>query len=161
PISQKNYYQLSSFFNTVREAGQISYNDDMPSPTMLLPTAKQEEVLTFIKTKIQTAEDKLRLHQVSADSQNSWLVSQESKELTSAKRPSKRGLLAHYGFEGALASEIHAKDLGIMKRESGKTGDVPVFVAGKQGSGLQFDGDVYVDFQGMGVFRKSDPFTIG
>jgi hypothetical protein len=41
PISQKNYYQLSSFFNTVREAGQISYNDDMPSPTMLLPTAKQ------------------------------------------------------------------------------------------------------------------------
>lgn len=161
PISQKNYYQLSSFFNTVREAGQISYNDDMPSPTMLLPTAKQEEVLTFIKTKIQTAEDKLRLHQVSADSQNSWLVSQESKELTSAKRPSKRGLLAHYGFEGALTSEIHAKDLGIMKRESGKTGDIPVFVAGKQGSGLQFDGDVYVDFQGMGVFQKSDPFTIG
>lgn len=161
PISQKNYYQLSSFFNTVREAGQISYNDDMPSPTMLLPTAKQEEVLTFIKTKIQTAEDKLRLHQVSADSQNSWLVSQESKELTSAKRPSKRGLLAHYGFEGALTSEIHSKDLGIMKRESGKTGDIPVFVAGKRGSGLQFDGDVYVDFQGMGVFRKSDPFTIG
>jgi hypothetical protein len=161
PISQKNYYQLSSFFNTVREAGQISYNDDMPSPTMLLPTAKQEEVLTFIKTKIQTAEDKLRLHQVSADSQNSWLVSQESKELTSAKWPSKRGLLAHYGFEGALTSEIHSKDLGIMKRESGKTGDIPVFVAGKRGSGLQFDGDVYVDFQGMGVFRKSDPFTIG
>ncbi len=161
PISQKNYYQLSSFFNTVREAGQISYNDDMPSPTMLLPTAKQEEVLTFIKTKIQTAEEKLRLHQLSADSQNSWLVSQEAQDLLAPKIPSKRGLLAHYGFEGVLSSEIHSKDLGIMKRESGKTGDVPVFVAGKQGSGLQFDGDVYVDFQGMGVFRKSDPFTFG
>jgi hypothetical protein len=161
PISQKNYYQLSSFFNTVREAGQISYNDDMPSPTMLLPTAKQEEVLTFIKSNIQTAEEKWRSHQVSTDSQKAWLASVEAQELMSAKSPSKRGLLAHYSFEGALASAIQAKDLGIMKRESGKMGDIPVFVSGKQGSGLAFDGDVYVDFQGMGVFRKSDPFTIG
>ena len=161
PISQKNYYQLSSFFNTIREAGQISYNDDMPSPTLLLPTAKQEEVLTFIKTNIQTADEKLRAHQVSSESQKAWLTSSEAQEMLLAKSPSKRGLLAHYKFEGALASGIQAKDQGIMKRESGKTGDVPVFVLGKQGSGLQFDGDVYVDFPGVGVFRKSDPFTIG
>ena len=161
PISQKNYYQLSSFFNTVLEAGQISYNDDMPSPTMLLPTAKQEEVLTFIKTKIQRAEEKLKAHQVVNEARKGWLASEEAKGLAAAAQPSTRGLQAHFSFEGNLTSKLLPKDVGIMKRESGKTGDVPVFVSGKQGSGLEFDGDVYADFQGVGVFRKSDPFTIG
>jgi hypothetical protein len=34
PFSQKNYYQLFSFFNNVAEAGQISWNDDTPTPTL-------------------------------------------------------------------------------------------------------------------------------
>ncbi len=52
PVSQKNYYQLSSFFNNVEEAGQISWDDAMPSPTLLLPTKKQEQLTRFIQTKI-------------------------------------------------------------------------------------------------------------
>ena len=34
PISQKNYYELFSFFNNVKEAGQISWDDALPTPTM-------------------------------------------------------------------------------------------------------------------------------
>lgn len=30
PISQKNYYELYGFFNKVKEAGQISWDDAMP-----------------------------------------------------------------------------------------------------------------------------------
>jgi hypothetical protein len=128
---------------------------------MLLPTAKQEEVLTFIKTKIQRAEEKLKAHQVLNEARKGWLASEEAKGLAAGAQPSARGLQAHFSFEGNLTSKLLPKDVGIMKRESGKTGDVPVFVSGKQGSGLEFDGDVYTDFQGVGVFRKSDPFTIG
>ena len=36
PISQKEYYELFSFFNNVKEAGQISWNDAIPGPSMLL-----------------------------------------------------------------------------------------------------------------------------
>ena len=36
PISQKNFFELSSFFNQVDEAGQISWDDATPVPTMLL-----------------------------------------------------------------------------------------------------------------------------
>ena len=43
PVSQENYYQLYSFFNNVREAGQISWNDDMPTPTLMLPTEAQKK----------------------------------------------------------------------------------------------------------------------
>ena len=38
PISQKNYYEIFSFFNNVREAGQISWDNAMPTPTLMLPT---------------------------------------------------------------------------------------------------------------------------
>ena len=37
PISQKDYYQLFSYFNQVDESGQITFNTkDMPAPTMFL-----------------------------------------------------------------------------------------------------------------------------
>jgi hypothetical protein len=70
PISQKNYYQLFSFFNNVKEAGQISYNDDMPTPTMLLPTDKQQAIMDFIQAKIKTTEEKLQ--QVKPSGFDAW-----------------------------------------------------------------------------------------
>ncbi len=51
PISQKNYYQLFSFFNNVKEAGQISWDDALPTPTLMLPTDQQEKMLRFIQYK--------------------------------------------------------------------------------------------------------------
>ena len=45
-----------SFFNNVKEAGQISWDDAMPSPTLLLPTPQQEKVLHFINTQIKRQE---------------------------------------------------------------------------------------------------------
>lgn len=43
PISQKNYYELFSFFNNVKESGQIAWNDALPTPTLLLPSEEQEK----------------------------------------------------------------------------------------------------------------------
>lgn len=158
PISQKNYYQLYSFFNNVREAGQISFNDDLPTPTMLLPTSKQEEVLKFIQTKIKTTEEKI-VSRVS-EGFEAWNQKDESKKLTQSIFP-KNGLLGHFNFDSNLINLENEKEVGVIKRESGKTGDLPVFGSGFQERGLTFDGDVYVDFGKIGVFRKSEPFTIG
>jgi hypothetical protein len=52
PISQKNYYQLFSFFNNIKEAGQIAFNDALPTPTLLLPTKEKEAVLQFIQNNV-------------------------------------------------------------------------------------------------------------
>ena len=45
PISQRNYYEMYSFFNNVNESGQISFDSSMPVPNMLLPTDEQEEFI--------------------------------------------------------------------------------------------------------------------
>ena len=43
PISQREYFQLFSFFNNVKEAGQISFDNAMPAPTLLLTTKEMDE----------------------------------------------------------------------------------------------------------------------
>ena len=73
----------------------------------------------------------------------------------------QNGLVAHYDFESTLTNKKNEKEIGVLKHESGKTGDIPQFLEGHSGKALAFDGDVYCDFNRVGVFRKSEPFSIG
>ena len=158
PISQKNYYQLFSFFNNVKEAGQISYNDDMPTPTLLLPTDKQQAIMDFIQAKIKTTEEKL--HTLKPSGFDAWSKGEGPILLKKQSIP-QNGLVAHYDFESTLTNLKNEKEIGVLKHESGKTGDIPQFLEGHAGKALAFDGDVYCDFNRVGVFRKSEPFSIG
>ena len=158
PISQKNYYQLFSFFNNVKEAGQISYNDDMPTPTLLLPTDKQQAIMDFIQAKIKTKEEKL--HTLKPSGFDTWSKGEGPILLKKQSIP-QNGLVAHYDFESTLTNLKNEKEIGVLKHESGKTGDIPQFLEGHSGKALAFDGDVYCDFNRVGVFRKSEPFSIG
>jgi len=47
PLSQKNYYQLFSFFNNIEEVGQIGYGS-IPDPYITLTKEELEETLSFI-----------------------------------------------------------------------------------------------------------------
>ena len=50
PISQKEYYQLFSFFNNINEAGQIFIMIIcLPVPTLLLTEKETEETIAFIE----------------------------------------------------------------------------------------------------------------
>jgi hypothetical protein len=50
PLTQKEYYQLFSFFNNVKEAGQISWDNAMPVPTMLLTDNNKDKLISYIKS---------------------------------------------------------------------------------------------------------------
>jgi cytochrome c553 len=145
PISQKNYYQLYSFFNNVKEAGQISWDDATPSPTLMLPTKEKEAVLTLLKNGISKQEQALNATKNEAGTAfNNWLNSGAYKKLGSEKIPDN-GLQAYYVFNNSLASSVNNKELPSMKREAGLKGDKPVFVDGMSGKALQFDGDTWLD----------------
>ncbi len=55
PLSQKNYYQLFSFFNNVEEVGQIGYGS-IPEPYITLTKEEVEQTLTFINN-VDTLEE--------------------------------------------------------------------------------------------------------
>jgi uncharacterized protein DUF1553/uncharacterized protein DUF1549/cytochrome c len=58
PVTQKEYYSLFSFFNSVEEKGLIDYGE-IPEPTITLSKKEIEEVLTFIKNVEQ--QDSLKI----------------------------------------------------------------------------------------------------
>jgi hypothetical protein len=162
PISQKNYYQLFSFFNNVKEAGQISFDDALPTPTLMLPTRQKEKILQFINNNIVQEQHNITATQNKAAAGfEQWLNAGSYKKLALNKIPAE-GLQAYYTFDkGNLASSMNSKEAGVMKRESGQPGDKPVFTAKDNGKALLLNGDTWLDLNQVGVFRRSEPFSIG
>ncbi|HVU55256.1 MAG TPA: DUF1553 domain-containing protein [Puia sp.] len=164
PITQKNYYELFSFFNNVKEAGQISLDNAMPSPTMLLPTKEQEKIGAYMQSLIAQQEQKIK-QTATANGFEQWLQTAGGAGLTKDKTP-QTGLLAHYTFDDTLLNNSAAvnnttsKDTGILKREMGQTGDKPVLERSPNGKAIVLNGDTWVDLGLTGVFRASDPFSI-
>ncbi len=160
PISQKNYYELFSFFNNVRESGQISWNDDPPTPTLLLPTTEQEKIVAFIKNTITEQEKTLNTVKNNAqEGFEKWLQTGDYKTLAQNPIP-KIGLQGFYNFEDSLRNSINPKQSGVMRRDAG-TLDKPIFERTAKGQILLLDGDVYADLKDVGVFRKSEAFSVG
>jgi hypothetical protein len=161
PISQKNYYELSAFFNNVLEAGQISWNNDMPTPTLLLPDEAQEKKLDSLKKKVERLEKQLTEEQQLASSRvDAWLNQTTIEQLFAGHVPEK-GLKGFYRFNQTLQNEVDTMMRGTMKHDAGATGDKPVFVSERKGDVLLLDGDVYLDLSPAGVFHAAAPFTIG
>jgi hypothetical protein len=162
PISQENYYQLFSFFNNVKEAGQISWNSATPTPTLLLPTNEQEKIISFIKNNIYKEEQKIeKTKKNKGDTFNKWLSTGAYKKLEKEVVP-QYGLKASFSFDkNDLQNQIDRKEIGVMKRESGMEGGKPIFSLGNPGHAILLEGDEYLDLGQIGVFRKSDPFSIG
>ena len=162
PISQKNYYEMFSFFNKVKEAGQISYDDAMPSPTILLPSQEKENMLRFIKNDVSSQEKKLiQTKNNSAAGFQNWLQYKKYKQLIKELIP-QDGLQALYNFNnGSLKNGIGSKASGAMKKElSSSSADKPVLEKRDNGKALVLNGDQWFDLTSAGIFSKSDPFSI-
>jgi hypothetical protein len=160
PISQKNYYELFSFFNNVPEAGQISWDDAMPGPTLMLPDKAQEKIIASLKTRVAKQEKKVEEIKSRAGSNfEGWLGSDAFRALSKDKIP-QSGLVAHYTFDnGSLTNKINARQTGTM--EQGGSREMPVFETRGEGMALTLDGDVWLDLKEVGIFRRSDAFSIG
>ncbi|WP_316792138.1 DUF1553 domain-containing protein [Pedobacter frigoris] len=162
PISQKNYYELFSFFNNVKEAGQISWDNSMPAPTLLLPDSVKEQVVNAIKKTILKQQKKIKEDEREREqSFLKWLKRGQYGKVLANKIPAD-GLQAYFNFDqGNLKEYIDRRQVAVMKRDAGQPGDAPVFTAGSTGKGLALDGDSWLDLNQVGVFRKSEPFSIG
>ncbi len=162
PISQKNYYEMFSFFNKVKEAGQISWDDAMPSPTILLPTPEKENMLRFIQNDVSKQEKKLiETKNNSTVGFQNWLQSKKYKELQKELIP-QNGLQAQYDFNnGSLKNLVKAKKSDFINKElKSSTADKAVFENRDNGKALVLNGDQWFDANPAGVFSKSDPFSI-
>ncbi|WP_232064998.1 DUF1553 domain-containing protein [Rhodocytophaga rosea] len=154
PISQKDYYSLFSFFNNVDEAGQISWDDALPVPTMLLSEPRHDSLLAFIETNIQKAEASLNtIAQQEKGAFENWRKQTED----SLSFEPKQDLQAHFTFDklvnGAFLNEVSTKDKGMVAD--------PVVEPGKFGNAFQSNGDDILKLGKVGIFNRANPFSIG
>ena len=159
PISQKNFYELYSFFNNINESGQISWDPmDIPVPNLLLPTQQQEELLTFLQEQEARQQEKVkRLEGQVPDDFEAWLISGRYK--ADIKHEVVLGQNALFQLNGNLRNQVNGVS-GVMDRKFSE-GEKPIFQEGKSGQGLKLDGDAWLDLAPIGVFQRSEPFSIG
>lgn len=158
PISQREYFELYSFFNNVNEAGQISFNGAMPVPTMLLTDEKTDSIITFIKSEIK--ENEIELLDIEEDLKSefeNWISAKSYKQISSGHLSNLP--IAHFSLDNHLKNEIGKTVFGEMKRTSSND-ETPVFTMGQFSKSLLLNGDAWLDLNVVGNFKRYDPFTI-
>lgn len=160
PISQKEYFELYSFFNTINETGQISWDKGTPVPTLLLPTEQQENWLHQQEASIRAKASELaQISTAEQDAIAQWIQQEQYRKLTC--RHPRAGLIGHYPLDRSpISNTVNSRQQAKMEREFSKQ-EVPQFVAGHRGQGIQTDGDAWLDLKDVGIFRRNDAFSIG
>ena len=160
PISQKNYYEMYSFFNNVNESGQIPWDWSMPVPNMQLPTTEQEKFLAYVDGLIEEKEQSVAKIAVSeSEKSEDWIVSEGYKKINAKAVPSN--LVAKVDFKnGSLNNALNPSQKGKMDRQFAPKQFAKI-VDGYTGKGLELDGDAWLDLNPIGIFKRNEPFSIG
>ncbi|MCA9183766.1 MAG: DUF1549 domain-containing protein, partial [Planctomycetales bacterium] len=182
PITQREYYQLSSFFNSIDESGLYShFTDATPTPTLLLSDESQATELASVQAEIDGNQANLAEWQPSSDEFDDWrnrlpdVRHAVTADPTEENRPQSVG--SHLTeslrtqLERSLAESL-VGDFSLDKLEDGKllnrvdqtwagtTSDSPEPVPGRVGQGLRLSGDNAVSLKTGNDFTRDQPFTI-
>ena len=143
PLSQKDYYQLFAFFNTLEERGQISYFDLAPTPNMRMEDSEFEAQVAWLDSTIQQTEEKLA-STISAkdDAFKTW--TKQSLPNLDSKTLLADGLMSHHTFDmyKSLSSPNELDFAYTAKANTGLVGVIaePKQEEGHKGRALSFDG---------------------
>jgi hypothetical protein len=136
PISQKDYYRLFAYFNTINEAGQVPFFGES-SPTLILTDAKTEQQLAYIQSKIRA--------------------------LPKADANSSKGPIARYSFDDTTRYQFaNAVDPARPAKVTGNLDLPPEVGPGRFGRGRLVNGEGDIDLgPKLGFFDRYEPFSVG
>ncbi len=162
PISQKDYYELYSFFNNVDETGLIPWDLATPVPAMLLPTEEQKEVLAYLENLVADSEKEVEKTIANEkDKAEKWIASKAYKTITTSKKP--KGLVAEFNFDQQSFRNSAGGNgrNNIRMRQQFVDNQPKNFENRANGKALSLDGDTWLDLDKIGVFKRNEPFSIG
>ncbi|TNJ43139.1 DUF1553 domain-containing protein [Tamlana fucoidanivorans] len=162
PISQKDHFELYSFFNNVNETGLIPWDLATPVPTMLLPTNEQEELMLYLESLVDEKEKMVsEVIKNESDKANNWIINESYKTINTKQKP--LGLIAHLDFnQQNFKNNVAQKEKqNIRMRQHFADNQKAVFKAGISGYGLAMDGDTWLDLDKIGIFKRDQAFSIG
>jgi hypothetical protein len=144
PITQRDYFSLFAFFNSIDESGTYShFTTATPTPTMLLWSPEQEAAHAALQGKIVQAEQELE--KVAQSAQGLFEVWRRRNQI---QLPAP---VAHYAFDTIVSNTTPDR----VSPNLAKLEDDPKPVAGA----LQFSGDNQVLLKGVKPFLRTDAFS--
>ncbi|HAC90208.1 MAG TPA: hypothetical protein DCF63_06175, partial [Planctomycetaceae bacterium] len=178
PISQREYYQLAAYFNSIDESGLYShFTSATPTPALALATAEQESRIAQLAAEITAKEQQLK-NLLTSDA--SELSTQTAQPLASQPASGDSGdaadavhsnqqlreqieqslqeeLIGHYRFEN-MEGDKTVNQVG--GKASGKLFDGPQLVDAAVGKGLLLSGENNVSVPEGGLWNRHQPFTL-
>ena len=149
PISQKDYFQLTAFFNNVKELGMTG-DDGNYGPMLALPNEQTEKQLQTLENTIETKERQLLLTKKEVADLDTYI-----KQLP--KNIKENGLIAYYPLD-----EITKKGNTYLadNNKNATAGKAPEIVKGKKGNALKFTGEYdEVYLRNIPNFEWTDAFS--
>lgn len=155
PISQKEFYELSAFFNSVHELGMIGTDLNF-GPTLLLPDTLQKMEIDHLKESIKNLEDK-------QNKLASTFTISAAQSLTESQIRQRipTPILEHPFDEISMIYGNNKRETHILDRnkKSVITGDFNT-VDGIKGDAVHIDDDYdNIFFSGHKHFDQNNPFS--
>jgi hypothetical protein len=161
PFTQKEYYQLTAYFNSIDEDGR-SFDQGNSPPVIAAPTKEQRLRLRGMNREITEAEATYNaLARRSAGLKRRW----EKSLLASGKAKANRHWFPDNKLIGRLAMDANVAPVfnksdrayhdqnGGQKDETGFKDGSPRYVESPLGQGVAFDGKLYFDAGRRADFR--------
>ncbi len=156
PVSQKEFYSLFSFFNSVPEEGRVDYGMKIAEPSLPLPDSIMVKYTDYIQELVGSQEEQIDSYEkrkwISRDDLNYPSI-EDSQEL--GKIPA--GLVAYYPFDYVENGEIQ-EETGFLKPAKVINGVVPR--EGKFSGALDFNGENYLELGRIKEIDLSAPLTV-
>lgn len=145
PISQREYYQLSDYFDDIEESGLYShFTSATPTPAVGLPSDQQSIALADAEAAVQAAEAELK-QALSVRRNLAQAVPDDDVEVL-------------FDFD-TWSEERVSPGVGVENAAARMEGDFEK-VEGVRGTGIRLNGDEGIRFSGVGSWTRSDPFTV-
>lgn len=151
PISQEEYYQLSAFFNNVKELGMTG-DDGNYGPMLVMLEEDEEERLSTLDTKIKQQESEIQLSHKEVAAAKNFI-----EQLESSKINLKKGLSFYLPMDRVSAGKQQ-----IDRNPKATLRGKPEIVEGKTGKAIRFDDEFEViHLEGAGLYEMYESFSGG
>jgi hypothetical protein len=153
PITQRDYYSLSAFFNSIDEWGLYNDTPRVPTPSLLLPNPEQEKAMKETARVLREKNERVTLAVAEAGPAfQEWLQAPPSL-------PEIPGLTASYNFDQLGTNNTFA-NAANPKKPSGVL-RVNTLAPGRSGHAVKFTGDDELAFPGVaGALQPWDQYSI-
>ncbi len=156
PVSQKDYYQLSAFFNNQRELGMTG-DDGNYGPMLTLEAPSTRKKLSALDRKIFDINEKIKQEEKHIRSMNNGL------SVLSRPPNINRGMEAYFPLERLDQRTIEGKSTTVIDQDLRcTTAARPIISEGKVGKSLTFaDEYAALSIQRTGKIELHQPLSVG